>query len=78
MRFSCASDTIQPVYTLNGVPFKVLFGHRDLGIMFRSDLSWSDLIDYVTAKCYKVLGGLFSSCSYKKQLYLVLVRFRLS
>ena len=39
VRFSCASDTIEPVYTLNGVPFKVLFGHRDLGIMFRSDLS---------------------------------------
>ena len=78
------SDTIQPVYTLDGVPIKVLSGHRDLGVMFSSDLSWSDHIDYVTAKCYKVMGLLrraFSSSLpvlIKKQLYLLLVRSHLS
>ena len=84
MRFSRMSDTIQPVYTLDGVPIKVLSGHRDLGVMFSSDLSWSDHIDYVTAKCYKVIGLLrraFSSSLpvlIKKQLYLLLVRSHLS
>ena len=84
MRFSRVSDTIQPVYTLDGVPIKVLSGHRDLGVMFSSDLSWSDHIDYVTAKCYKVIGLLrraFSSSLpvlIKKQLYLLLVRSHLS
>ena len=68
---------------INGLPIAPRNQQTDLGILVSSDLSWSQHIDKITSRAYKMLGLLrrtfSSSCNIttKKRLYISLVRSQL-
>ena len=71
-------------YLINGLPIVPRNQQTDLGILVSSDLSWSQHIDKITSRAYKMLGLLrrtfSSSCNIttKKRLYIIsLVRSQL-
>ena len=77
-----ASPDVTPTYTINGREIGHKTQHKDLGILFTSDLSWSQHYQLITSKAYKTLGLLHrtftgNSTQAKKLLYISLVRSQL-
>jgi len=72
-----------PIYTINGNLIKPSSQHKDLGVIFSSDLSWSaHYNDAISTKAYQTLGLIrrtfkINCIEAKKQLYLALVRSQL-
>ena len=70
-------------YSLGDAQLLSTNSHKDLGVLFFADLSWTSHYHAITAKAYQTLGLIrrtFSSLvpiKVKKQLYLSLVRSRL-
>ena len=81
--FSSNSPILTPNYYLNSTPIPSSDHHRDLGVIFSTDLSWSNHYTHITTAAYKLLGLLrrsFSnsnSISTKKLLYISLVKSRI-
>ena len=85
IRFSLSPKTPLPsVYRVDETIIKFLPCHRDLGIVASSELSWSNLYDLICSKAYRtfhlIRRSLSSSSSVatRKQLYLSLVKSKLS
>ena len=82
IRFSL-SHVSEPHYLIDNIPLCVPQSHRDLGVMVRGDLSWSDHYGHICSKAYCSLFLIrrsFSSSAHisvKKQLYLSVVRSKL-
>jgi len=81
--FSVTTATDRPVYTINGNFIKLVSQHKDLGVTFSSDFSWSAHYNAISTKVYQTLGLIrrtFKINCYeaKKQLYLALVRLQIS
>ena len=49
-------DLDTTTYTVNGRPIKQLLQHKDLGIIFSSNLNWTDHYKTITTKVYIILG----------------------
>jgi len=70
-------------YSINGTVLTNVTKHRDLGIVFSSNLSWVDHIEAIVAKAYKSFGLLRRTFKHtfsiqtKRTLYLTLVRSKL-
>ena len=83
VRFSLSLSG-EPSYSIENVPISVSQSHRDLGVMVRGDLSWSDHFSHICSRAYCFLyqiGRSFSSMAHisvKKRLYLSVVRSKLS
>ena len=81
---SSSSPTFTESYYLNNTPISLVDHHKDLGIVFSSNLSWDHHYYHISHHSYKMLGLLrrtFSSTSStetKKSLYLSLVRSQLT
>ena len=79
-----AASSVTCNYYLDDAQLHSTNNHKDLGVLFSSDLSWSSHYRAITAKAYQTLGLIrrtFSSLipiKVKKQLYLSLVRSRLT
>ena len=84
MRLSLNPHTFIPEYLLYNLKLEVSKQHRDLGIIINNNLSWSSHYDYICLQAYKSLNlvrrtmSLSSSISLKKQLYLALVRSKIT
>ena len=72
-----ASPDFTPTYTINGRAIGHKTQHKDLGILFTNDLSWSQHYQLITSKAYKTLGlrrtFTGNSTQAKKLLYISLV-----
>ena len=82
LRYWAASPDVTPTYTINGRAIGHKTQHKDLGILFTCDLSWSQHYQLITSKAYKTLGLLRrtftgNSTQAKKLLYISLVRSQL-
>ena len=70
-------------YLLNNQEITRCHHHKDLGVIWCNNLSWSDHIQYISARAYKMLGLLrrtfsrYNSHHSKKLLYIHLVRSQL-
>ena len=70
-------------YLLNNQEITRCHHHKDLGVIWCNNLSWSDHIQYISARAYKMLGLLrrtfsrYNSHHSKKLLYIHLVRSHL-
>jgi len=76
------SDLNSTTYTVNGKPIRQLLQHKDLGVIFSSNLDWTDHYKTITMKAYKMLGLIRrtfkTNCiEAKKQLYISLIRSQL-
>jgi len=49
-------DLNNTTYTVNGKPIRQLSKHKDLGIIFSSNLNWTDHYTTITTKAYQILG----------------------
>ena len=84
LRFCTMLSPISVDYDLNGSSIPSVSHGRDLGIMFSSDLSWSEHYKLVCSSAYRQLGLLkrtFSTACpshIKKLMYISLVRSRLT
>ena len=72
-------DLDTTTYSVNGKPIKQFLQHKDLGIIFSSNLNWTNHYQSITAKAYKILGLIRqtfkTNCiEAKKQLYISLIR----
>ena len=71
-------------YQIDGNALSLIDHHRDLGVIFSSDLSWNKHYEHIITKAYRSLGLLrrtfsnSSSTSAKKLLYTSLVRSQLT
>ena len=70
------------MYTINGNFIKSSSQHKDLGVIFSSDLSWSAHYNAISTKAYQTLGLIrqafkINCIEAKKQLHLALVRSQL-
>ena len=54
--FSTTVLTDHPIYTINGNLIKPSSQHKDLGVTFSSDLSWSAHYNAISTKAYQTLG----------------------
>uniref|UniRef100_A0A1X7T808 Reverse transcriptase domain-containing protein n=1 Tax=Amphimedon queenslandica TaxID=400682 RepID=A0A1X7T808_AMPQE len=54
-RFSFSTVTSLPLYEIDGTTIPTLESHTDLGLMVRSDLSWSDHYRHISSKAYASL-----------------------
>ena len=54
--FSVTTLTDHPLYTINGNFIKLLSQHKDLGVTFSSDFSWSAHYNTISTKAYQTLG----------------------
>ena len=83
LRFTLAQYQTNHEYTLNGTLVHPAKSQRDLGIMMRVDLSWTDHYNHLCSKAYRSLNlirrtlSASSPTSLKKQLYISLVRSHL-
>ena len=70
-------------YILNNTPIKFTNLQRDLGLLIKSDLSWSDHYNYICSKAYRSLYLIHktipatSSTELKKRIYFTLTRSHL-
>ena len=74
---------VQDLYPINGSVIPTTSEHKDLGIIFNSNLSFSSHISLILSKAYKVLGLIrrsfsISNVGVRRALYLSLVRCHLS
>ena len=81
--FCAANSDTTPTYTINGQVIDHKTHHKDLGIFFSSDLSWTKHYNHITPKAYKTLGLLrrtfkSNNTQTKKLLYITLVRSQLT
>ena len=72
-------DLDTTTYSVNGKPIKQFLQHKDLGIIFSSNLNWTNHYQSITAKAYKILGLIrrtfkINCIEAKKQLYISLIR----
>ena len=78
------SLTTPPVYTILNISLCSVSKQRDLGILVKNDLTWSDHYNYISSKAYRSLNlirrtiSVSSSTKTKKSLYLSLVRSQLT
>ena len=83
VRFCAANSDTTPTYTINGQVIDHKTHHKDLGIFFSSDLSWTKHYNHIIPKAYKTLGLLrrtfkSNNTQTKKLLYITLVRSQLT
>lgn len=84
LHFFSSSSILTPDYYLDSTPLSTSDNHKDLGVIFTTNLSWSHHYSHITTSAYRLLGLLrrsFSSSisiSTKKLLYTTLVRSRLT
>ena len=82
--FLSPSLTPPPVYTILNVQLCSASKQRDLGILVKNDLTWSDHYNYISSKAYRSLNlirrtiSVSSSTKTKKSLYLSLVHSQLT
>ena len=81
IRFKPNSETSEgDPYSIDGCEVSKKVSHRDLGIIFSTDMSWSCHYDHIITKAYRALGLLrrsfkcTNSIMTKKVLYLRIVR----
>ena len=73
-----------PIYTVHGDFIPLHTSHKNLGVLFMSDLSWSSHIASILVKAYRFLSLIkrvvpySSNINLKRSLYLTLVRCHLS
>ena len=78
------NSQLNTTYQIDGYALPSIDHHRDLGVIFSSDLSWNKHYEHIITKAYRSLGLLrrtFSnsnSTSAKKLLYTSLVRSQLT
>ena len=75
-----SSSILTPDYYLNFTSISSSNHHRDLGVIFSTNLSWSHHYAHITSSAYKLLRHSFSSSnstSTKLTLYLAMIRSRL-
>ena len=78
------SLTTPPVYTILNISLCSVSKQRDLGILDKNDLTWTDHYNYICSKAYRSLNlirrtiSVSSSTKTKKFLYLSLVRSQLT
>ena len=78
-----SNKPLSPSYTINSVPLLAASAHKDLGVTFSSDFSWSNHISTIVKNAYKTLGLIRRSFSAsvdtrtRRDLYLYLVRSQL-
>ena len=82
IRFSL-SGSVCHSYTVDDTAIPTPESHRDLGIMVRGDLSWTDHYSHICSKAYSVLYMIRRSFStvdviVKRRLYVSMVRSKLS
>ena len=82
-QFQLSHSSELPSYFVDGSPLTYKECHKDLGIFFSSDLSWSKHYGYILSKAYQQLGLLRSTFSTsfvntKRLLYLSFVRSQLT
>ena len=82
IRFSL-SGSVCPSYTVDDTVTPTPESHRELGVMVRGDLSWTDHYSYICSKAYSVLYMIRRSFStvdvvVKRRLYVSMVRSKLS
>ena len=81
--FCRAHPHFTQLYLLNNQEITRCHHHKDLGVIWCNNLSWSDHIQYISARAYKMLGLLrrtfsrYNSHHSKKLLYIHLVRSQL-
>jgi len=73
------SDLNSTTYTVNGKSIRQLLQHKDLGVIFTSNLDWTDHYSTITMKAYQMLGLVrrtfnINCIEAKKQLYISLIR----
>ena len=56
VRFCAANSDTTPTYTISGKVIDHITHHKGLGILFSSDLSWTEHYNHITPKAYKTLG----------------------
>jgi len=57
------SDLNSTTYTVNGKPIRQLSQHKDIGVIFSSNLNWTDHYRTITTKAYQMLGLI--RCTFK-------------
>ena len=84
LHFFSSSALLTPDYYLNSILLSSINHHKDLGVIFSADLSWTRHYMHITTLAYKLLSLLrrsFSSSNSvatKKLLYTALIRSRIS
>jgi len=76
--FSARVLSNHPIHTINGNFIRPSSQHKDLGVIFSSDLSWSAHYNAISTKAYQTLGLIrrtfkIKCIEAKKQLYLAIV-----
>jgi len=56
LRFWEKDTADYPLYNVNGHPIQRLLQHKDLGVIFTSDFTWTAHYISISAKAYKTLG----------------------
>ena len=84
IHFSKNTTTLHCNCLMNGVQLAMPDRCRDLGVMFTSDLSWSEHYNTILCKAYQLLGLIcqtfsqYAPSSVKKLLYLILIHPQLT
>ncbi len=84
IKFSRQSEVHETSYHIKCSQINIRNSHRDLGIIFSSDLSWKDHYDKLLHRAYTILGlvrrtfNSASSAGAKKNLYVSLIRSQLT
>ena len=84
LHFFSSSSVLTPDYYLDSTPIPSSNHHKDLGVIFTTDLSWSNHYSHIASSAYKLLGLLRRSFSVtnltstKKLLYIALIKSRLT
>uniref|UniRef100_A0A1X7TFR8 Reverse transcriptase domain-containing protein n=1 Tax=Amphimedon queenslandica TaxID=400682 RepID=A0A1X7TFR8_AMPQE len=81
IRFSLSCSS-RPLYSIDGSEVSVPESHKDLGVIVRGDLSWSDHYSHTCSKAYKTLYVIKRSFStdsieVKGRLYISQVRSKM-
>ena len=82
VRFFAPNLDTPPIYTINNKTIEHKTQHKDLGVLYCNDLSWTEHYNCIISKAYKTLGLLrrtfkSNNIQTKKLLYISLVRSQL-